>query len=140
MPFICSIINDKPEKTKNPLHSYRIAHLNFAADRIFAFNLNSGDKMPARVCTGIENCKQEGNGPIDERAASEPLRSNMASDLKSVTSITYISMCILLICFGPILWPLRPLQPPKQPRRSDLTLDLESRAQTSYATMFVWIV
>ena len=40
----------------------------------------------------------------------------MTSDLKSVTSINYISICILLICFGPILrpfwWPQRPLQPP----------------------------
>ena len=42
--------------------------------------------------------------------------SDLTSKLKSVTSITYISMCILLICFGPILrafwWPQRPAQPP----------------------------
>ena len=36
--------------------------------------------------------QQEGNGPIDERR-----RLNLAADLKSVTSITYISMCILQI-------------------------------------------
>ena len=49
-------------------------------------------------------------------ASKQPQRSDLTSDLKSVTSITYISMCILLICFGPILrplwWPQRPLQPP----------------------------
>ena len=49
-------------------------------------------------------------------ASKQPRRSDLTSDLKSVTSITYISMCILLICFGPILrplwWPQRPLQPP----------------------------
>ena len=28
----------------------------------------------------------------------------------------------------------------KQPRRSDLTSDLKSMAQTTYATMFVWAV
>ena len=42
-------------------------------------------------------------------ASKQPRRSDLTSYLKSVTSITYISMCILLICFGPIL---RPLQPP----------------------------
>ena len=49
-------------------------------------------------------------------ASKQPRRSDLTSDLKSVTSITYISMCILLICFGPILrafwWPQRPQQPP----------------------------
>ena len=33
-------------------------------------------------------------------------------------------------------WPQRPLEP----RRSNLTSDLESMAQTSYATIFVWTV
>ena len=73
-------------------------------------------------------------------ASKQPRRSDLTSDLKSVTSITYISMCILLICFGPILkpfwWPQRPLQPP----RSNLTSDLESMVQISYDTIFVWTV
>ena len=47
-------------------------------------------------------------------ASKQPQRSDLASDWKSVT--TYMSMCILLICFEPILrpfwWPQRPLQPP----------------------------
>ena len=34
-----------------------------------------------------------------------------------------------------MLWPLRPLHPPKQPRRSDLSSDLESMAQIAYTTI-----
>ena len=51
---------------------------------------------------------------------SKRQRTDMTSDLESVTSITYLSMCILLICFGLILrlfwWPQRPLQPPNSLR------------------------
>ena len=36
-------------------------------------------------------------------ASKRPWRSDLTSDLKSVTSITYMSMCMFLICFGPIL-------------------------------------
>ena len=35
-------------------------------------------------------------------ASKQPRRSDLTSDLKSVTSITYISMCILLIWYGSI--------------------------------------
>ena len=38
-------------------------------------------------------------------------RSTLTSDLKSVTPITYLSMCILLKGNGPFWQPLRPLQP-----------------------------
>ena len=34
-------------------------------------------------------------------ASKQPQRSDLTSDLKSVTSITYISMCILFIWYGP---------------------------------------
>ena len=34
-------------------------------------------------------------------ASKQPWRSDLTSDLKSVTSITYIPMCILLMWFGP---------------------------------------
>ena len=34
-------------------------------------------------------------------ASKQPRRSNLTSDLKSVTPITYLSMCILLIWYGP---------------------------------------
>ena len=34
-------------------------------------------------------------------ASKQPQMSDLTSDLKSVTSITYISMCILLIWYGP---------------------------------------
>ena len=54
-----------------------------------------------------------------------PWRSDLTSDLKSVTSIAYIYMCILLICFWPILrpfwWPQRSLQPPNGLRAQILT-------------------
>ena len=45
-------------------------------------------------------------------ASKQPRRSNLASDLKSVTPITYSSMPILIIWFGLFWQPLRPLQPP----------------------------
>ena len=32
--------------------------------------------------------------------SKQPWRTDLTLDLKSVTSTTYISMCILLICFG----------------------------------------
>ena len=41
-------------------------------------------------------------------ASKQPRRSNLTSDLKSVTPITYLSMCILLIWYGPFWQPLRP--------------------------------
>ena len=72
--------------------------------------------------------------------SKQPQRTDLTSDLKSVTSITYISICKFLICFGPVLWPLRPLQPPKKPRRSDLTSDLKSVTSITYANMFVWAI
>ena len=34
-------------------------------------------------------------------ASKQPRRSHLISDLKAVTSITYISLCILLIWYGP---------------------------------------
>ena len=73
-------------------------------------------------------------------ASKQPRLWDLTSDLKSVTSITYISMCILLICFGPILWPLRPLQPPKQPRRSDLTSNLKSVTSITYIYMCILLI
>ena len=36
-------------------------------------------------------------------ASKQPQRSNLNSYLKSVTPITYLSMCILLIWYGPFL-------------------------------------
>ena len=49
-------------------------------------------------------------------ASKQPRRSYPISYLKSETPNTYISMCILLTCFRPIMrafWrPQRPLQPP----------------------------
>ena len=68
-------------------------------------NMKDGSASKKEV-RAVENCKtkwfleelgkQVGNGSIDER------RPNLTSDLKSVTSITYISMCILLIRYGPL--------------------------------------
>ena len=34
-------------------------------------------------------------------ASKQPRRSNLTSDLKSVTQNTYITMCILLVWYGP---------------------------------------
>ena len=46
------------------------------------------------------------------KASKQPRKSNLTSYLKSVTPITYLYMCILLILYGPSWQPLRPLQPP----------------------------
>ena len=44
--------------------------------------------------------------------SKQPQRSNLTSYFKSVTTITYLSMCILLIWYGHFWQPPRPLQPP----------------------------
>ena len=45
-------------------------------------------------------------------ASKQPPRSNLTSNLTSVTPITYLSMWILIIWYRPFLQPVRPLQPP----------------------------
>ena len=45
-------------------------------------------------------------------ASKWPKSSNLTSDLKSVTSITYLSMCIIIIWYGPFQQPWRLVQPP----------------------------
>ena len=44
-------------------------------------------------------------------ASKQPQSSNLASDLKSVTPFTYLSMCILIIWYGLFWQPPRPPQP-----------------------------
>ena len=51
-----------------------------------------------------------------QTASKQPQRSDMTSDLKSVSPSTYISMRILLMCFGPFLRPFwRPQRPVQHP-------------------------
>ena len=58
-------------------------------------------------------------------ASKQPRRSNLTSDLKSVTPITYLSMCILLIWCGPFWQPPRPPQPPNSLEvKSDLRFQI----------------
>ena len=66
-------------------------------------------------------------------ASKQPRRANMASDLKSMTPNTYLSMSILLILYGHLWQPLRPLQPPNS-LRSDPTSDLKSVTSVTYVT------
>ena len=66
--------------------------------------------------------------------SKQPRRLKQTSYLKSVTSITYFSMCILLIWNGPFLQPPRPLQP----QRSNLTSDLKSGTLITYAAKSLW--
>ena len=49
-------------------------------------------------------------------ASKLPQKSDLTSDMKSVTSITYISMCILIVWKGPFWQPQRPLRPPNSLR------------------------
>ena len=39
-----------------------------------------------------------------------------------------------------LLWPLRPLQPPKQPRRSDLTSDWKLVTSITYISMCILLI
>ena len=71
--------------------------------------------------------------------SKHPWRSDLTSDLKSVTLITRKFLCLLVLCFGPTTTTTAS----KQPCRSDLTSDLEfneSIAQTSYDTNFALVV
>ena len=68
-------------------------------------------------------------------ASKQPRRSNLTSDLKSVTPITYLSMCILLIWYEPFLAASEATTASKQPQRSDLTSDLKSVTSFTYACM-----
>ena len=73
--------------------------------------------------------------------SKQPRRADLASDLKSVTQITYIFMCILLIClrahFEGLLVASKITTASEWPQSSNLTSDLEFVAQTTYDGMFV---
>ena len=69
-------------------------------------------------------------------ASKQPQISIMTSDLKSVTPITYLSMCILLIWYGHFWQPLRSLQP----QRSSLTSDLKSVTPITYLSMCILLI
>ena len=74
-------------------------------------------------------------------ASKQPLRSNMTSDLKSVTPITYLSIWILLIWYGPFLAASEVTTASKQPQRSNLTSDFKSVTPVTYLSMwilFIW--
>ena len=47
----------------------------------------------------------------DTTASKQPWRSGLTSNFKSLTPITYLSMCILLIWYGHFWQPPRPPQP-----------------------------
>ena len=64
--------------------------------------------------------------------------SDLTSDLKSVTSITYVSM--FWAHFEAPLVASETTRASKQPQRSNLASDLEFMSQTANATMFVWAV
>ena len=67
-------------------------------------------------------------------AASEAITASkqpLASDLKSGTPITYLSMCILLTWSGLFWWPQSPVHPPNS-LRSNLTSDLKSMNYVIY--------
>ena len=74
--------------------------------------------------------KQEGNGPIDERR-----RINLASDLKSVNSITCISMFIWSLMVAS-----EATTASKQPQRSNLTSELKSVTSITYVSMSICAV
>ena len=71
----------------------------------------------------------------------QPQRQNLTSYLKSVTPITYLSMCILLIWYGPFWAASEAITASKEPRRSNQTSDLKSVTPITYLSMcilFIW--
>ena len=66
-------------------------------------------------------------------ASKQPQRSNLTSDLKSVTPITYLSMCILLIWYLPVLAASEATTASKQPQRS---VRLSQESSLTYVNMF----
>ena len=65
--------------------------------------------------------------------------SDLTSDLKSVTFITYISMCILLIRVGP-LTASEATTASKQPWRSNFSSDLKSATSITYLSMCILLI
>ena len=65
-----------------------------------------------------------------------PKRANLTSDLKSVTSITLASMCILNLTA--IFTAFEVNVTSKWPRRSDLTSELNSVTSITYVPMTLW--
>ena len=73
-------------------------------------------------------------------ASKQPWRSNLTSDLKSVTPITYLSMCILFIWYGPFMAASEATTASKQPRRSNLTSYLKSVTPNTYLSMCILLI
>ena len=69
--------------------------------------------------------------------SQQPRRSNLTSDLKSVTSISYLSKCILLIWYEPYLAFSKAFKASKQPQRSILTSDLKLVIPITYLSMCI---
>ena len=65
-----------------------------------------------------------------------PQGSNLTSDLKSATSITLASMCVLHLTA--ILVASEAMAASKWPQRSDMTSELNSVASITYVAMLFW--
>ena len=65
--------------------------------------------------------------------------SYLTSDWKSVIPITYLSMCILLVWYGPFS-ASEATTASKQPWKSHLTPDLKSVTQITYVTMVTFML
>ena len=70
-------------------------------------------------------------------ASKQPRRSNRSSDLKSVTPITFISMCMLLNVFWAHFVASEATTASKQPQKSILTSDLKSVTSITYISMCI---
>ena len=88
--------------------------LNSLGDQLWPQILNQWPKLPTSPCAYCILYMVWALSAASEATTTskQPQRSNLTSDLKSVTPITYISMCILLIWYGTFWQPPRSLQPP----------------------------
>ena len=69
-------------------------------------------------------------------ASNWPQRSNLTSDLKSATSITLVSMCMLTLMA--ILVASEAIAASKRPRRSHLSSELKSVTSITHVAMLIW--
>ena len=92
-------------QTWRPLQSQ-----NSLGGQIWPLIWNQWPQIPTYPCAyylyGIDNVDSHGGH------FKQPQMLDLTSDLKSVTSITYIFMCKLLTWYGPFGQPQRPLWPP----------------------------
>ena len=109
--------------------------------RIVSFLRKSFHSILRRLRTSKKSQKISQGTKMGSQRPLQPRRSNLISDLKSVTPITCLTMCILFIWYGPFLAASETTTASKLPQTSNLTSDLKSVTPITYLSMcilFIW--